>query len=103
MPTVTMKDAIQRVASGIPQFQGDDLIEIYNEFFPETPMSLDVPQVNRTDLLAAIMKHVQDGLEVEEIVDVWNVIFPEDRNVWYDEETNTVHFNEEPEHVESPE
>ena len=35
------------------------------------------------------------GLEAEEIVDLWNVVFPEDRNVWYDEEAKTIHFNEE--------
>ena len=27
------------------------------------------------------------GIEAEEIVDLWNVVFPEDHNVWYNEET----------------
>jgi hypothetical protein len=29
------------------------------------------------------------------MVDLWNVVFPKDRNVWYDEEATAIHFNEE--------
>ena len=43
-----------------------------------------------------IARQIRGGLEAEEIVDLWNVVFPEDRNVWYNpEETNAIHFNEE--------
>ena len=38
---------------------------------------------------------IPGGLEAEEIVGLWNVVFPEDRNVWYDDETKAIHFNEE--------
>ena len=31
----------------------------------------------------------------EEIVDLWNVLFPADRNVWYDEQEDKIHYNEE--------
>jgi len=34
-------------------------------------------------------------LDAEEIVDLWNVVFPQDRNVWYDEEAKAIHYNEE--------
>ncbi len=42
-----------------------------------------------------IARHIRSGLEAEEIVDLWNVVFPEDRNVWYDEEAKSILFNEE--------
>ena len=42
-----------------------------------------------------VAKHIRGGLEAEEIVDLWNVVLPEDRNVWYDEEAMAIHFNEE--------
>ena len=31
----------------------------------------------------------------EEIVDLWNVLFPADRNVWYDEQEDKIHYTEE--------
>ena len=40
-----------------------------------------------------IARHIRDGLEAEEVVDLWNVVFPEDRNVWYDEEAKEIRFN----------
>lgn len=42
-----------------------------------------------------IARRVREGLEAEEIVDLWNVVFPEDRQVWYDEEVNSICYNEE--------
>ena len=44
---------------------------------------------------ADLAQHVRSGLEAEEIVDLWNVVFPDDRNVWYDEEDDKIHYNEE--------
>ena len=40
-------------------------------------------------------RHIRDGLAAEEIVDLWNVVFPDDCNVWYNEETKAIHYNEE--------
>jgi hypothetical protein len=62
---------------------------------------MDGGAIDCEELTAGIMNRIQNGLEDEEIVDLWNVVFPKDRNVWYDDETERVHFNEEPEHVES--
>jgi hypothetical protein len=65
-----------------------DLPEIYAELFPERPPGA-------TPVASEIARSIRDGLEAEEIVDLWNVVFPQDRNVWYDEETRVIHFNEE--------
>ena len=48
-------------------------------------------QPSATDLAL----HIRSGLEAEEIVDLWNVVFPGDRNVWYNEEDDEIHYNEE--------
>ena len=34
-------------------------------------------------------------MQEEEIVDLWNVVFPEDWHVWYNEEDRTFRYNEE--------
>ena len=65
------------------------LPEIYSELFPEESSSAIAP------VASEIARHLRSGLEAEEIVDLWNVVFPEDRNVWYDEEAKSIDFNEE--------
>ena len=103
MSMVTKDQAIERISTEIGQFECDDLVEVHNELFPDTPRSIDGGEVDCEKLIAGIMNHIQSGLESEEIVDLWNVVFPKDRNVWYDDETDAVHFNAEPEQVESTE
>ncbi len=82
MPAVTMAEATEKIA------RADELVEIYAEMFPErtTPTA---------PLARDIVEHIRHGLLPEETVDLWNVVFPEDRNVWYDEEANAIHYNEE--------
>ncbi len=101
MPVITKDQAVERISTEITQFACDDLVEVHNELFPDSPESTDGGQVDCDRLLAGITSHIEGGLEVEEIVDLWNVVFPKDRNVWYDEETESIHFNEEPAEVES--
>jgi hypothetical protein len=103
MPSVSKNEAIDRLATAIERSELDDLIEVYNELRPESPRSLGGSHEGREELLSDIKDYIRQGLEVEEVVDLWNVVFPQDRNVWYDEETDLVRFNEEPEHVESTE
>ena len=77
-----------RVTRGVEKAKSTDLAKIYSELYPEKP--LPAPPV-----ASDIAKHIRSGLEAEEIVDLWNVVFPEDRNVWYDEEAKTIRYNEE--------
>ena len=103
MSTIPLNMAVTRLENEIEQFVPDDLIEVHNELFPETPIVRNGQIESREKLLPVIREYIQEGLEVEEIVDLWNVVFPKDRNVWYDEETSTFHFNEQPQRVESSE
>ena len=100
MSTIPMNDALTRLENEIEQFVPDDLIEVHNELLPETPIVRNGQIESREKLLPIIREYMQKGLEVEEVVDLWNVVFPKDRNVWFDEETSTFHFNEEPQRVE---
>ncbi len=88
MPTLSTTEAAETLARGVEKVKPSDLPEIYSELFPEeAPVSPPVA--------SEIVEHIRSGLEAEEIVDLWNVVFPQDRNVWYNEETNSIHFNEE--------
>lgn len=100
MPAVSKDQAVERLSTEIERLGCDDLVEVHNELFPDAPRSMENGQVKRDELVAKIMTYVHEGLEMEEIIDLWNVVFPTDRNVWYDDESDAVHFNEEPEQVE---
>ncbi len=88
MPALSEAEAAEKLAVGVEKAKPSVLPEIYSEFFPRGPPA--VPPV-----ASEIARHIRGGLEAEEIVDLWNVVFPEDRNVWYDEEARAIHFNEE--------
>ena len=87
MPSVSTSEAAERLAANVEKARPDILGEIYAELFPAKPSP--VPPA------ADIARYVRSGeLAVEELVDLWNVVFPRDRNVHYDEETGAIRFNE---------
>jgi hypothetical protein len=88
MPELSKNEAAEKLAKVVEKAKPSDLAEIYAELFPEMP----TPSSPAASDLA---RHIREGLEAEEIVDLWNVVFPADRNVWYDEEANAIHYNEE--------
>jgi hypothetical protein len=88
MPALSINDASERLAKGVESANVSALAEIYAELFPEEPRGAAPSAVD-------LARHVRSGLEAEELVDLWNVVFPEDRNVWYHEEDERIHYNEE--------
>ena len=86
MATITKRQAVDRLTEAIRKARPDDLVEIHNELFPEKPT---------TD--------IDNGLEVEEILDLWHVIFPKHRTVWFEEEEGLLHYAERIEQVSQAE
>ena len=92
MPTIRRSEAAEKLAVAVEAASPDDLLEIYAELFPER----DRPHGRASDaLLGEITSYVRTKIEPEEIVDLWNVVFPADRNVYYDEEEGVVVYNQE--------
>jgi hypothetical protein len=87
MPALSTSEAAERLAKVVEKAKPTDLAEFYAELFPEKPVTTAVSAVD-------LARHVRSGLEAEELVDLWNVVFPSDRNVWYDEEDEQIHYNE---------
>jgi hypothetical protein len=88
MPALSKAEATERLAAGVETAKPSELPEIYSELFPERPPGV-------TPVAGEIARYIRDGIEADEMVDLWNVVFPEDRHVWYNEETKSIHFNEE--------
>jgi hypothetical protein len=87
MPALSTNEAAERLAKVVSKAKPPALSEIYAELFPEK-------SVAAAPSAADLAQHVRSGLEAEELVDLWNVVFPADRNVWYDEEKEKIHYNE---------
>jgi hypothetical protein len=88
MPTFTMAEAAERLARSVEKASPDDLEVFYDELFPEQPIPSPVQA-------AEIVRYIRDELEPCTAVDLWHVVFPQDRYIWYDEEENVIHVNGE--------
>jgi hypothetical protein len=88
MPQLKITEAAEKLANVAEKAKPTILAEIYSELFPETPPL-------RPPVASDIARRIREGLEADELVDLWNVVFPQDRHVWYDEEEKAIHYNEE--------
>jgi hypothetical protein len=88
MPALKKNQAVEKLVEEVARAKPAALAEIYAELFPEKPAPA-------APIAADLAQHIRNGLEAEEIVDLWNVVFPADRNVWYDEEYEKFHHDEE--------
>ena len=99
MPTIPLDEAARRITDEVKEMANDDVVEAYNELFPDEPASDQTANGNAASLVARIVDRIKRRIEPEELVDLWNVVFPKDRQVYYDESSRLVHY--EPEQVES--
>jgi hypothetical protein len=100
MAVLTITQACKALTHAIEKLPADDLAAVANELFmarsPRSPAG-----EKKAALQKQIIAHLKKGLEAEEVLDLWNVVFPRDRNVYFDDETGRLHVNEEVESVES--
>jgi hypothetical protein len=100
MPAISANEAAEKLAQAVEQASANQLPEIYFELFPEMRPSEKAGPPEKP-VASQLAKHIRGGLEPEEIVDLWNVVFPSDKNVHYDEEECLVRYNEKkPWHIE---
>lgn len=99
MPEMSRDLAVQRLVHELPSMRPDDLAEVYNELFPSQPTTEEQARQCRNQLLGQINNHISRGLHVEEIVGLWNLIFPKERHVSFDEESDTFHYGQPSESI----
>ncbi len=103
MTSIPKAEAVSTLRQQIESTLGaDDLVETYNELFPATPAARTGSRAV-DDLRREIVDYIDRGLETEEIVDLWNVVFPEHRRVAYDEDSDSIEYSLEPAYSESGE
>jgi hypothetical protein len=94
MPTLAKKQAVEHLVAKVEKAPADELVEIYNELFPEHPTSEAEARPNVAAFRKKVLAYIDQGLEVEEILDLWNVIFPKDRDIWFDEQKKKIRYVE---------
>ena len=100
MSTVNKDQALELLTKEVRQkFGVDELLEVYNEVFPDRPRTEDEAHQDSSPLIEQLVEHINSGQEIDEILDLWGLIFTKHRNVWYDEEEERIHYNEETEAV----
>lgn len=85
MPDLSCREACERLAVAIQTASTGTLEEIAGDLLAERHG--DAARLG--EQLAAA---VNVGVEPELLVDLWNVVFPEDHDVWFNEETNALHY-----------
>ena len=94
MSAISSDQAAELFIEGVKTARLDELVEFYNELFPRQKTTQQAAEQNPQALLKRVLDHIQQGLEIEEVLDFWNVVFPERQRLSWDEEDGLFHFVE---------
>jgi hypothetical protein len=102
MPVVTEEQALELLTNGVQEkLPPVEVLEVYNEVFPEDRYTEEQARQDPSRLKERLVQRIHSGLGIDEVIDLWGVVFPRDRNVWYNEEEERIHYNEDVEAVSS--
>ena len=102
MPVVTKDKALDLLTDEVEEkLCADELLEVYNEVLHDDACTEGQAPQDPSPLREQLVEHIRSGLGIDQVIDLWGVIFPKHRNVWYDEEEERLHYNEEAEAVPS--
>ncbi|MBV9122224.1 MAG: hypothetical protein JO112_02545 [Planctomycetes bacterium] len=100
MPVITKEQALELLTNEVQKnLAADELLEVYHEVFLDDPSTEEEVYEDSCPLIEPLVDHINSGLEIDEVMDLWGLIFPKHRNVWYDDEAERIHYNEEAEAV----
>jgi hypothetical protein len=92
MPAIRKSEAVEKLSQAVDAASSEDLADIYAELFP------DRPRLRPEDALhqrPEVDEYVRTKMEPEEMVDLWNVVFPSHRNVYYDDADELLCYDQE--------
>jgi len=92
MPAIRKNEAMEKLALAVEGTSSDNLADYYGELFPEKVFPKGATAKAVADEIAT---YVRTKIEPEELVDLWNVVFPPDQRVYYDEEDGVVIYKQE--------
>jgi hypothetical protein len=91
MSAIQKSEAVEKLAQAVAAASSDDLVDFYGELFPDRARLRPGDAEKRR---AEISEYVRTKMEPEEMVDLWNVVFPTHRNVYYDDAEGLLCYNQ---------
>ncbi len=89
MQAIGRIEAAERIATIAEKGSPDDLTMIYEELFPTDTPPAGGPKASELAL------YIRTEIEPELVVDLWNLLFPDSRVEYYDEESETLRYRVE--------
>lgn len=83
--SITLGSACEILSKETLLASSDDLLQIFMELHPAESLP-DVSGAKAVELAVKLAAQIRQGLEPEEIIDLWNVVFSDEPSVYYDEE-----------------
>ena len=99
MPTLTKHEGVEKLIEAVRGMGPDDLLDFHHEVFPQRPKPEIDPRNGGAAVRQEILDYLGRGIEVEEILDFWNAVFPVSWKVSYDDETDTIQYVIRPEAI----
>jgi hypothetical protein len=95
MPEATKEQALDLLTREVREkFDQLETLEVYNELFPDDARPFEEAPQDVRPLTERLVEHIRSRTEEAEIADLWSLIIPRHRRVWYNEEEELIHYNE---------
>lgn len=99
MPALSRTEAAKKLVDAVEEMDADELIDFHHGLFPGETRFRRGSSVEPAVVRKKILAYMTLGPEVEEILDLWSVVFSEAWNVSYDEDTDEINYSLTPESV----
>lgn len=96
MPVLARDQVIELLTKAVEELlPPDDLLQVHNELFPDDQVTREELDADDTPAIEDILNYINSDLAVEDLLDLWNLIYPKHRHVWYDDQAEKFHYHEE--------
>lgn len=94
------EQAVERLRREIQTLGWADIREVYNELFARHKVTVEATRQNPEAIRDQINKHIDGGLELDEIMSLWNLLFGSKQWIdFYNEIDNVFQFKDDPDSV----
>ena len=96
MPTTSLAEAGWAIGDKVEVMGLDDLRDAHNEMFPATPIQPIDSRSEEASIRQKMIAYLRADIAVQEVLELWSIIFPETHSVHQDDETGMIHYLVDP-------
>jgi hypothetical protein len=100
VPEIPIEQAIELLSKEVGEnLPADEVQEIYNELFRRGPLLVEPtdhsPEATKLRI-EQLVAHFRGGRGLDELIELWELIFTGHRDVWYNEVDDLLHYCDDP-------